>query len=289
MYHNGKIANLPNALIEQLNLRLHDGFSGPQILEWLNNHKDARKVLKKEFDGAPISKQNLSQWRNGPYQEWRVRADFDHYITHSLYTNDEAREHMDVNLIADYLAAEVAALYAKFLATWDGNPTPKSQAQLRALRGLNQDIALLQKTMERADQHMIAHERAQEKRIQKLADEALIDALRKGMRESKSSQVKPETLVKPKAKENDQDTDPEEDTPAPEPKIPVNPVNGEEPQEPESQSSYPDKDSPPSPVEPAVAPIPSPNQTTPLPPLHKHAPGTPPFHTESATSHPANS
>ena len=76
MYHNGKISNLPNALIEQLNFRLHDGFSGPVILRWLNKHKDARQTIKEEFDGAPISKQNLSQWRNGGYQEWRVRAEF---------------------------------------------------------------------------------------------------------------------------------------------------------------------------------------------------------------------
>jgi hypothetical protein len=289
MYHNGKIANLPNDLIEQLNLRLHDGFSGPQILKWLNNHKDARKVLEEEFDGVPISKQNLSQWRNGGYQEWRVRNEFDYYVVGSLYNGAQTREVEDVNLIADHLAAEVAALYAKFLATWDGQPTPKAEAQLRVLRGLNKDIALLQKTMERADQHMIAHENAEEKKIQKMADKAFIDALRKGMRETPSNQVKAETPVKPKDEENDQDADPEEVTPESEPEALADSVIAEEPQEPESESSYPSKDSPPSPVELAVAPIPSPNQTTPLPPPHKHAPGTLPFHTESATSRPSNS
>ena len=159
---------------------------------------------------------------------------------------------MDVNLIADHLAAEVAALYAKFLATWDGNPTPKSQAQLRALRGLNQDIALLQKTMERADQHMIAHERAQEDKIQKLADEALIDALRKGMRESKSSQVKAEPPVKPAEEETTQSTAPEEVTPETDSNPPIqppDPVKAAEPEEPENTPQPPIQ----QPSEPATA------------------------------------
>jgi hypothetical protein len=233
MYHNGKIANLPNDLIEQLNFRLHDGFSGPQILKWLNNHKDARQTIK-DFGGVPISKQNLSQWRNGGYQEWRARIEFDYYLVGSLYNGAQTREVEDVNLIADHLAAEVAALYAKFLATWDGQPTPKAEAQLRFLRGLNKDIALLQKTMERADQHMLAYEKAREEKSEKEIHEAFLKKLDEELREAKSNQVKPEAPVKPTEEENDQDTDPEEDTPEPEPKNPVNPVHGEEPQEPEN-------------------------------------------------------
>ncbi|HEY3914631.1 MAG TPA: hypothetical protein VGN61_09115 [Verrucomicrobiae bacterium] len=240
MNRNGKIANLPATLIEQLNIRLDEGFSGPQILNWLNNHKETRKVLKEEFDGVPISKQNLSQWRNGGYQEWRVRNDFDHYIYSSCAKSLDLRRDQDINLVADYLAAEVAALYAKFLATWDGQPTKKAEAQLRVLRGLNRDIALLQKTMERADQHMIAHEKAEEKRIEKMVDEAFIDGLRKGMREAQSNQVKVETPVKPQEEENSQDTDPEEDTEETEPETPADAVNGEEPENsPEPLTQHP--------------------------------------------------
>jgi len=67
---NGKIARLPARLREEVNRRLHDGETGPQILAWLNATPEAQEVCRKQFDGEPVSPQNLSAWRAGGFQKW---------------------------------------------------------------------------------------------------------------------------------------------------------------------------------------------------------------------------
>jgi hypothetical protein len=74
----GKIARLPQALREQLNERLRDGQSGPEIIAWLNAEPIAVEIMQKHFSGDLVNEQNLSAWRNGGYLEWcadEARAD----------------------------------------------------------------------------------------------------------------------------------------------------------------------------------------------------------------------
>jgi transposase InsO family protein len=66
----GKIARLPLAIREQLNKRLLDGESGKTLLVWLNGLLDVQAVLGREFNGASISKQNLSEWRRGGFADF---------------------------------------------------------------------------------------------------------------------------------------------------------------------------------------------------------------------------
>src|SRR5215469_6602336 len=70
MTRNGKIARLPYDIREELNRRLRDGKSGPALLKWLNDDPECGDVLDEEFDGRPITKQNLSEWKQGGYKEW---------------------------------------------------------------------------------------------------------------------------------------------------------------------------------------------------------------------------
>jgi hypothetical protein len=67
---NGKVARLPRSIREQLNRRLQDGEEGNTLLDWLNALPEVKAVLARLFDDQPISKQNLSEWRQGGYREW---------------------------------------------------------------------------------------------------------------------------------------------------------------------------------------------------------------------------
>jgi len=71
----GKIARLPGDIRSQLNSRLQDGAEGRQIVRWLNSLPQVKEVLAENFDGHPISEQNLSDWRRGGYEEWLARQD----------------------------------------------------------------------------------------------------------------------------------------------------------------------------------------------------------------------
>lgn len=71
----GKIARLPETIRAELNTRLRDGQLGPQILPWLNSHPAVVEVLTEHFSGQPINAQNLSDWRQGGYEEWQEKQD----------------------------------------------------------------------------------------------------------------------------------------------------------------------------------------------------------------------
>jgi hypothetical protein len=66
----GKIARLPRAIREELNQRLEEGEGGTALLDWLNGLPEVRRVMTAEFGGKPVSAQNLSQWRQGGYEDW---------------------------------------------------------------------------------------------------------------------------------------------------------------------------------------------------------------------------
>jgi len=71
----GKIARLPHDIREQLNRRLQDGQSGPDILHWVNDLPQCRQMLAQKFGGRPIDEGNLYEWRHGGYEEWLWHED----------------------------------------------------------------------------------------------------------------------------------------------------------------------------------------------------------------------
>ena len=71
----GKIARLPHDIREQLNRRIQDGQSGPDILAWVNDLPQCRQMLAQKFSGHPIDECNLYEWRYGGYEEWLYHED----------------------------------------------------------------------------------------------------------------------------------------------------------------------------------------------------------------------
>src|SRR6185503_19452644 len=67
---NGKIARLPKAVREELNRRLSDGEPGTDLVAWLNSLPEVQRVVTAEFGGRPVREQNLSEWKQGGYQDW---------------------------------------------------------------------------------------------------------------------------------------------------------------------------------------------------------------------------
>jgi len=71
----GKIANFPLAIREEVNRRLLDGQPGSKILPWLNGLADVLQVLDERFGEEPVTAQNLSEWRQGGYEDWLGRRE----------------------------------------------------------------------------------------------------------------------------------------------------------------------------------------------------------------------
>src|SRR5437867_161098 len=65
---NGKVARLPEAIREQINQMLDDGFRYRAIIEKLSEPGAAPLPY-------PLSEMNLSNWFRGGYQEWRLQQE----------------------------------------------------------------------------------------------------------------------------------------------------------------------------------------------------------------------
>ena len=75
MTHQGKIGILPQAIREELNLRLLDGQSGRKILPWLNSLPEVKRLLAENAEGLNVTDSNLSSWRQKGYAAWLRRRE----------------------------------------------------------------------------------------------------------------------------------------------------------------------------------------------------------------------
>lgn len=75
MARTGKIARLPHALREEVNRRLLDNQTSAVLLPWLNAQPEAIAIWEHEFEGMPASAENLSQWRQGGFADWKARTE----------------------------------------------------------------------------------------------------------------------------------------------------------------------------------------------------------------------
>jgi hypothetical protein len=107
----GKISSLPVPIQEQLNQRLQNRATASTILPWLNSLPETRAVLKEQFDGAPITKQNLSDHRNHGFAEWCDRREALDFAA-SLTSGDAELQKLLPADLADKLARWISLRYA---------------------------------------------------------------------------------------------------------------------------------------------------------------------------------
>jgi hypothetical protein len=160
---NGKIARQPHEIREALNRRLQDNEPSGTILAWLNADPVVLAVLAREFDGRVITRQNLYEWRSNGFLEWQARQQTLAEVRKLASDATELTAATDGKL-TDYLATVLAGRYASALAGWNGEVTETFRRKLRALRGLCQDIAELQRGHHSAEHLKIEKERLDRER-----------------------------------------------------------------------------------------------------------------------------
>jgi hypothetical protein len=101
----GKIARLPRPLREQLNQRLENGESGPLLVDWLNRLPDVNLVMKRNFDGRPITEQNLSDWRQGGFLEWQQLRESCEWVRAMTDEVDQIDDEAGVMPLSDCLSS----------------------------------------------------------------------------------------------------------------------------------------------------------------------------------------
>ena len=178
----GKIARFPAAVRAQLNSRLQDGAEGRQIVLWLNSLPEVRQILAQFFDGRPINEQNLSEWRQGGYEEWLAWQDILAHA-HELAANQEELQTVAPGRsFTDHLAGAVAFRYGAILARQGLELDEPSLRQLRSLGRTCQAVVKLRRSDQNAARLKIETERWERVREQMDSDRA--DALKRRQREA---------------------------------------------------------------------------------------------------------
>ena len=138
----GKIARLPHSIREQLNLRLQDNERGKSLLKWLNDLPEVQAILNQHFAGKAISPQNLTEWKQGGFNDWQMRQDalqLANNLNDENSLGDKAFAGFSEKL-ARWLILRFAAAAQNLTAS---EPDPK--AQWARLRELSADVARLRR------------------------------------------------------------------------------------------------------------------------------------------------
>jgi hypothetical protein len=166
----GKIARLPEAIREQINQRLLDNQQGKTVVAWLNTLPEVQAVMEAQFEGAPVTESNLSEWRLGGHQDWlRVREARLALAEFSKETDDLQAVAKDrlTHQLAFRLAADAAVTYQQKKSEPEGPEKDKWRQELTgtvvALRRGDLEQERLQLQRERYGlRHKTKEEREQE-------------------------------------------------------------------------------------------------------------------------------
>jgi hypothetical protein len=115
MTRNGKIARLIRHVREQLNRRLDDGQPGPQLLAWLNGRSEVKEVLEHSFAGREINGQNLSEWKQGGFQDWQRQEAACNHMRRITEQAEALTDAAETNSVTDRLATVFAVELCKVM------------------------------------------------------------------------------------------------------------------------------------------------------------------------------
>jgi hypothetical protein len=139
---NGKIANLPAKIRDELNYRIADGDPGNELVEWLNSNPEVVRVIGERFDGTPISEQNLSEWRKRGYQKWLAHRNM---FDESNALGDNAEVIAETGIDCDKLLLTLTAAYAEAIQNWIVTPCEQMTYKLAVYKNLTNGVIALRR------------------------------------------------------------------------------------------------------------------------------------------------
>jgi hypothetical protein len=144
MTRNGKIARLPAFIREQLNRRLQDGEEGKGLVTWLNDLPKVKEALEKEFDGRSISEQNLSEWKQGGFEDWQRQQDARAWVQQLAKNSGDLEEEAGDFSVNDWLSAPLAVALGRCLQTIV-TKAHSDPSQLRLLLYVAREVSILRR------------------------------------------------------------------------------------------------------------------------------------------------
>ncbi len=110
--HRSKIARLPFNIREELNHQIMDNVPTKEILSWLNTDPMVRHYMERLFQNRFITEQNLSEWRQGAYQEW---LDYRSCVEDVRDLSEQAARAALTDISGEHLLVALTAMFARMI------------------------------------------------------------------------------------------------------------------------------------------------------------------------------
>jgi len=165
----GKIARLSREIREELNVRLQNGEVGRKLVEWLNGLPAAQAVLAENFGGRAISTQNLSEWKQGGYEDWVRHQENCAYAVMLTEMSDDQQGVAGETRLEDRLAAPMAMALARLLR--EAEEAPAGAEQRRTILDVARQLSQLRRESHQAERVRMERERWAHKELELLEKE----------------------------------------------------------------------------------------------------------------------
>src|SRR5438045_486529 len=136
-----KISSFPRPIREELDRRLDRAEKTKPLLQWLNSLPEIQTVLKADFEGEPVKKQNLTGWRKSGFQNWQFRqAALD-------FTQDALPDELDPSELEKMSAKLIRCLQIRYAAVAGSLPPPDGDpdTELRRLSDLSNNLTAMRR------------------------------------------------------------------------------------------------------------------------------------------------
>jgi hypothetical protein len=170
MTRNGKIARLPYCTRDILNRRLHNGEQGTKLVKWLNGLSQVQEVLAEEFGGRPISEQNLSEWKQGGFEDWLRHQETREWVQKLADESADLEEDAGDFSVADRLAPPLAVALGRWIHEVAAGAQNHPE-QRKALLAIAREVAELRRSDHTAERVRIERERWDAERQEKQNEE----------------------------------------------------------------------------------------------------------------------
>ena len=160
----GKIARLPHEIREELNIRLRNSEVGKELVKWLNGLPETQAMLAAQFAGRPINEQNLSEWKQGGFEDWlRHQEDCAQARLLTEQARELEKEAGDIRL-EDRLAVPLALMLARLMR--EAEESSDGPEKLRTLLNVARELGQLRRGSNDAERVRLERERWETKQAE---------------------------------------------------------------------------------------------------------------------------
>jgi hypothetical protein len=160
----GKIARLPREIREELNVRLQNGEVGTLLVEWLNGLPAAQAVLKAKFDGRAINPQNLSEWKQGGYEDWVRHQENCAYAAILAEMSGDLEEEAGKIRLEERLVAPLVMALARLLR--EAEEAPDGAERRTTILDVGRQLSQLRRESHQAERVRMERDRWEHKKVE---------------------------------------------------------------------------------------------------------------------------